>query len=160
MLSGAPQPLSKKPWASSEAARRTMRGNRRRDTAPELAVRRLLHAAGLRYRVDVQPLPGLRRRADVVFTRQKLAVFIDGCYWHGCPDHGTTPSTNREYWSSKVAANRRRDDDTNQRLQEAGWRVARYWEHEGPDTVAADVIRLVREARAAGASGRPPLDSD
>ena len=137
MLFNAPRPLSKSPWASSDAARRTMRGNRRRDTAPELAVRRLLHAAGLRYRVDAQPLAGLRRRADIVFRRRRLAVFIDGCYWHGCPEHGTTPSTNRDYWSSKVAANRARDEDTNARLTDAGWQVARYWEHEPPAAVAA-----------------------
>ena len=130
MLFGAPRPLSKEPWASSEAARRTMQGNRRRDTAPELAVRRLLHAAGVRYRVDAQPLPHLRRRADIVFRRQRVAVFIDGCYWHGCPEHGTTPATNRGYWSAKVAANRARDLDTVQRLTEAGWQPLRVWEHE------------------------------
>jgi DNA mismatch endonuclease (patch repair protein) len=120
-----------------------MQGNRRRDTAPELAVRRLLHASGCRYRVDIQPLPDLRRRADIVFTRQKIAVFIDGCYWHGCPVHGSTPQTNSEYWSSKVAANRARDADTNARLSEAGWHAARYWEHEQPSAVAADVLRLL-----------------
>jgi DNA mismatch endonuclease, patch repair protein len=130
-----------------------MQGNRRRDTAPELAVRRLLHAAGCRYRVDVPPLTGLRRRADVVFTKQKLAVFIDGCYWHGCPSHGTTPATNTEYWSSKVAANRRRDQDTNDRLGAAGWCVARYWEHEPAETVAADIMRRLRNMRALPAAG-------
>ena len=110
-------------------------------------MRRLLHAAGCRYRVDVQPLPGLRRRADIVFTKQKLAVFIDGCYWHGCPDHGTTPATNREYWSSKVAANRARDADTNARLQDAGWHAARYWEHEDPAEVTADILRRLSRLR-------------
>jgi DNA mismatch endonuclease (patch repair protein) len=141
VLFGAPRPLSPTPWASSDAVRRTMVGNRRRDTVPELAVRRLLHASGCRYRVDAQPLPGLRRRADIVFTKHRLAVFIDGCYWHGCPDHGTTPSTNRAYWSSKVEANRARDIDTNARLVAAGWIVARYWEHEAPEDVALDVLR-------------------
>lgn len=141
MLFGAPHPLSKDSWASSDAARRTMQGNRRRDTAPELAVRRLLHAAGCRYRVDAQPLPGLRRRADIVFARHKLAVFIDGCYWHGCSMHGTTPRTNSDYWSAKLAANRARDIDTVERLAEQGWQVARYWEHEDPVAVAADVLR-------------------
>lgn len=124
-----------------------MQGNRRRDTAPELAVRRLLHAAGCRYRVDVQPVPTIRRRADIVFTRQRLAVFIDGCYWHGCRDHGVMPSTNREYWSSKVAANRARDLDTNARLLDAGWHAVRYWEHELAEEVAADVLRRVAELR-------------
>lgn len=143
MLFGAPRPLSKQSWATSEAARRTMKGNRRRDTAPELAVRRLLHAAGLRYLVDAQPLPGLRRKADVVFRRQRIAVFIDGCYWHGCPEHGTTPTTNREYWTAKVAANRARDLDTDARLTEAGWQPVRFWEHEPPAEVASQVLRLL-----------------
>ena len=159
MLFGAPRPLSKDSWASSEAARRTMRGNRRRDTAPELAVRRRLHAAGLRYRVDVQPLAGLRRRADIVFTRQRLAVFIDGCYWHGCPEHVSTPTTNGEYWSAKVAANRRRDADTNARLAAAGWRVARYWEHEAPEAVADDIRRILREMERAPATPQGPAPS-
>ena len=141
MLFGAPRPLSKESWASSEAARRTMQGNRGRDTTPELAVRRLLHAAGCRYRVDMQPLPGLRRRADIVFPRHKLAVFIDGCYWHGCPAHRATPKTNTLYWSAKLASNRARDDDTNKRLAEQGWHAARYWEHEDALIVAADVLR-------------------
>lgn len=144
MLFGAPRPLSKQSWASSDAARRTMRGNRRRDTAPEMAVRRLLHAEGLRYRIDYQPVPTLRRRADVVFTKRRLAVFIDGCYWHGCPAHGSLPSTNRDYWASKIAANRLRDEDTTLRLTDAGWEVARYWEHESPIDIAADVVRRVR----------------
>lgn len=137
-----------------------MTGNRRRDTAPEMQVRRLLHASGLRYRVDVRPLPELRRRADLVFRGIRLAVFIDGCYWHGCPEHGTTPRTNREYWSSKVAANRRRDEDTNLRLTEAGWHVARYWEHEPPADVALEVQRLVMRRQAAGARQRPPPSAD
>lgn len=144
MLFDAPRPVSREPWASSQSVRRTMQGNRRRDTAPEIAVRRLLHAAGMRYRVDVQPLPELRRRADVVFRRQRVAVFIDGCYWHGCPEHGTTPRTNPEYWSAKVAANRARDADTDVRLSDAGWLAARYWEHVSPEDVAAEIIEEVR----------------
>ena len=160
MLFDAPRPLGKESWASSAAARRTMQGNRRRDTAPEVAVRRLLHAAGLRYRVDVQPLPDLRRRADVVFRRERVAVFIDGCYWHGCPEHGTTPSTNTGYWSAKVLANRARDRDTDARLAEAGWAGVRYWEHEEPVEVAADVLRIVTARRAEGASPRRASLSD
>src|SRR4051812_383393 len=92
-------------WASSPASRAVMRANRRRDTAPEMAVRRLVHAAGLRYLVDARPLVGLNRRADLVFTRVKVAVFIDGCYWHGCPEHGTAAKTNAAYWSSKISGN-------------------------------------------------------
>jgi DNA mismatch endonuclease (patch repair protein) len=119
-----------------------MRANRGRDTGPELAVRRLLHARGLRYRVD-HPLPfDRRRRADIVFTRAKVAVFIDGCFWHGCPDHGTTPRTNSAFWSAKIGRNRARDIDTDRRLRAAGWQVLRFWEHQTSEEVA-DAIRMV-----------------
>ena len=110
-------------WASTPAIRRTMLGNRRRDTAPELLIRRLLHAQGLRYRVD-WPLPfDRRRRADIVFTKQKVAVFIDGCFWHGCPEHYIAPRANREYWADKVAGNVARDRDTDTRSRDSGWTV-------------------------------------
>ena len=130
-------------WASSAAVRRSMQGNKGRDTSPELAVRRLLHAAGLRYRVNYRPLPGLRRTADVVFTRKKIAVFIDGCFWHSCPIHATSPKTNSSYWLSKLEANSARDADTNAQLQAAGWAVFRYWEHESSDAVAREVTEAV-----------------
>lgn len=90
-------------WASSEGTRLSMLGNRRRDTGPELAVRKLLHAGGLRYRVDVAPTTNRRRRADIVFTRQRVAVFIDGCFWHGCPEHRSIPKANAEYWGRSCA---------------------------------------------------------
>lgn len=125
-----------------------MRGNRRRDTRPELAVRRLLHAAGLRYRVDFAPLPDSRRlRADIVFTRARVAVFIDGCYWHGCPEHHRPARTNAEFWSAKIAGNRERDSRSDAMLRDAGWTVMRFWEHEEPIHVAA---RVRREVDAAG----------
>ena len=118
------------PTASSDAARSTMQANRRRDTGPELAVRRALHTRGMRYRVD-HPLPfDRRRRADIAFTRAKVAVFIDGCFWHGCPMHGTTPKTNSAFWVEKIARNRARDDDTTNRLEADGWIVLRFWEHD------------------------------
>jgi DNA mismatch endonuclease (patch repair protein) len=124
-----------------------MRANRGRDTGPELAVRRLLHARGLRYRVD-HPLPfDRRRRADIVFTRPKVAVFIDGCFWHGCPDHGTTPRTNSAFWSAKIARNRTRDADTDRRLVALGWRSLRVWEHEDPAEVAERVAGAVSGSR-------------
>jgi len=116
-----------------------MQGNKGRDTAPELAVRRLLHAAGLRYRVNYRPLPGLRRTADIVFTRKKIAVFIDGCFWHSCPEHGTSPKANSEYWLPKLEGNLARDAHTDVKLRAAGWTVMRFWEHEGPDAVAREV---------------------
>lgn len=116
-----------------------MRGNKRKDTAPELAVRRRLHAMGLRYRIDHPPVPGLRRRADIVFTRRRIAVFIDGCFWHSCPLHATTPKQNAEYWLPKLATNVERDRDTDARLTAAGWTVLRYWEHEAPELIAAEI---------------------
>jgi DNA mismatch endonuclease (patch repair protein) len=117
-----------------------MRGNRSRDTAPELVVRRLVHAMGLRYRVHTRPLPGLRRTADLVFTRQRVAVFIDGCFWHGCPEHHRQPGANAAYWSEKVARNRERDADTDAALKAAGWTVVRCWEHADP-AEAAEAIQ-------------------
>ncbi len=130
-----------------------MRANRGRDTGPELALRRALHARGLRYRVD-HPLPfDRRRRADILFTRAKVAVFIDGCFWHGCPEHGTMPRTNSAFWSAKIARNRSRDADTNARLQEAGWLVLRFWEHEPPERGAATVLRAVQRSLNAGSDG-------
>lgn len=131
------------PAASSPATRKSMQGNRRRDTAPELAIRRLLHAAGLRYRVDYPVEAGERRvRPDIVFTRRRLAVFLDGCYWHGCPEHCRIPTSNRDYWSAKIHRNRDRDQRTTEALLSAGWTVLRAWEHERSEDVAEQILRL------------------
>jgi DNA mismatch endonuclease (patch repair protein) len=127
-----------------------MKANRRRDTSPEMAVRRLAHAQGLRYRVDARPLPTLNRRADLVFTRAKVAVFVDGCYWHGCRAHGTAAQTNANYWSAKIARNRERDADTNERLTDSGWLVLRAWEHEDPDAVLTRIMTAVRGTSLGG----------
>ncbi len=116
-----------------------MQGNRGRDTRPELAIRSELHRRGLRYRVDVQPEKGLRCRADVVFRRQKVAVFIDGCFWHGCPDHGTKPTTNASYWKAKIARNVERDRRNDTFLGAAGWTVIRVWEHDPPREAATRI---------------------
>ena len=122
-----PHPGSSDPTVSARMA-----GLTRRDTAPEVAIRRLLHAQGLRYRV-AYPVPGLRRRSiDIAFTRRKVAVFVDGCFWHGCPEHGTQPRANASWWMTKLAANRARDADTTARLVDQGWVVIRVWEHEPP----------------------------
>ncbi|MGN8026220.1 very short patch repair endonuclease [Microbacterium sp. 22242] len=129
-------------WASIEESRRSMLANRRRDTSPELAVRQRIHAAGLRYRVDFPPIGG-RRRADIVFTKRKVAVFIDGCFWHGCPIHATFPKRNSEYWLPKLQRNIERDRDTDAQLQDAGWIVLRFWEHEAPDAVAQQIEHVV-----------------
>lgn len=125
-----------------------MQDQRSRDTAAELAVRRLVHAAGLRYRVDRAPLPGLRRRADLVFGPARLAVFIDGCFWHGCPEHGNRPRTNQQWWAAKLDRNRQRDQDTDERLQAAGWQVLRLWEHEDPRQAAARIHDAVLHRRS------------
>lgn len=133
-------------WASSEAVRRSMVANRGRDTSPELAVRRLLHASGLRYRVDVAPLRG-RSRADIVFTKARIAVFIDGCFWHGCPQHATSPKRNSDYWLPKLERNKERDEAATRRLQEAGWTVLRFWEHDDPTESAKAIITAVSTER-------------
>ncbi|WP_341854181.1 very short patch repair endonuclease [Brachybacterium sp. GPGPB12] len=133
------------PQPSNENARLTMQANRRKDTTPELAVRRRLHAAGPRYRVDFPAdATDRRRRADIVFTRVKVTVFIDGRFWHGCPEHFIPPKSNADYWGPKIARNMERDRTSTARLSDAGWRVLRFWEHEDPDDVAARIIDAVR----------------
>jgi DNA mismatch endonuclease, patch repair protein len=133
-------------WATSPATRRAMQANRRRDTAPEMAIRRLVHAAGLRYRVDARPISAARYTADMIFTRARVAVFIDGCWWHGCADHYRKPSSNTDYWSGKVARNRERDRLANEVLAAAGWIVVRVWEHEPPELAAHRIESTVRGA--------------
>lgn len=115
-----------------------MQSNRGRDTKPELAVRRLLHRAGYRYRVDFAPLRD-RRRADIVFTRRNLAVFIDGCFWHGCPQHASLPKSNVDYWLPKLARNVERDREADRDFRDAGWTVLRFWEHDDPEAVATAI---------------------
>jgi DNA mismatch endonuclease (patch repair protein) len=122
-----------------------MQSNRGRDTAPELAVRRLLHAHGLRYRVNYRPVTGLRRTADIVFTKQKVAVFIDGCFWHGCLDHYQRPASNQEYWDAKIAANRARDASTTELLSDSGWTVLRFWEHCTSADIATEIVTLIAQ---------------
>lgn len=131
-------------WASSPAARARMQSNKGRDTKPELALRSAVHALGLRYRVSAKPLPELRRTADLVFPRAKVAVFLDGCFWHGCPEHHTVATANGKFWAEKVAGNRTRDHDTDGRLVEAGWVSLRIWEHEDPRVAAQRVEEVVR----------------
>ena len=120
-----------------------MKSVRRRDTACEVELRSELHKRGLRYRVD-WPLPGTRRRADVAFPRARVAVFVDGCFWHGCPEHKTVPRSNREWWQAKLLANMARDLDTNRKLIRQGWKVLRFWEHEDMDRATVEIERAVR----------------
>jgi DNA mismatch endonuclease (patch repair protein) len=116
-----------------------MSGQRSRDTGPELLLRSELHLRGLRYFVHRRPVPELRRTADIVFPRAKLAVFVDGCFWHGCPVHGNVPRTNEWYWPEKIERNVQRDAHTDRVLGEAGWKVIRIWEHT-PVAEAADAV--------------------
>ena len=121
----------------------------RRDTRPELALRRALHARGLRYRLDVAIVPGTRRRVDIAFPNAKVAIFVDGCFWHRCPSHGTSPSSNADWWAAKLDGNVARDRDTDVRLGSAGWTVFRVWEHEGMVAAAERVAATVRQGQAA-----------
>lgn len=136
------------PQAPTAAKSAAMAHQRRRNTSPELAVRSVLHRHGMRYRVEF-PLPGLpRRRADIAFPRQKVAVFVDGCFWHGCPEHATVPHKNRLWWQEKLARNVVRDRETDAHLTMMGWVVIRCWEHEAPES-AANRIRHEVLARLA-----------
>lgn len=117
-----------------------MRANRSRDTKPELLLRSRLFSMGLRYRVAQRPVPNLRRTADLLFTRQRVAVFVDGCFWHGCPEHHRPARQNAEFWRTKIEANRKRDAETDERLAEAGWRIVRIWEHEPVEVAIQRVL--------------------
>ncbi|MFC5914903.1 very short patch repair endonuclease [Streptomyces pulveraceus] len=143
-----------KPSSPEVSARMSRQSNR--DTKPEVAVRKLLHASGYRYRVN-ERVPGMTRRTiDIAFTRAKVAVLIDGCFWHGCPVHATQPKSNAEWWRAKLERNMARDRETNEHLAGEGWTVLRFWEHEAPGGVAEQVAAVVdrsgigRRARRGG----------
>jgi len=120
-----------------------MRATPRKDTTPELRLRRAIHARGLRYRIDRTIDHASRRRVDIVFVAQRVAVFVDGCFWHGCASHATWPKNNAAWWRTKILANRRRDLSTNRRLRSLGWRVVRVWEHEDVDSAVARILRVL-----------------
>jgi DNA mismatch endonuclease, patch repair protein len=136
-----------------------MRAQRERDTGIEREIRSRLHARGLRFRVHRRLIPGSRREVDVVFPGAKVAVFVDGCFWHGCPEHGTWPQNNADFWRRKIEANVHRDRDTNARLEADGWTVVRVWEHESPAEAVARIAAAVDAAtpspRRAPAPPRP-----
>jgi DNA mismatch endonuclease (patch repair protein) len=141
-----------KPSSPSVSAR--MSSQPSKDTAAELLIRRRLHAAGLRYRVEY-PVPGMaRRRIDVGFTSVKVAVLIDGCFWHGCPQHATQPKSNAQWWRQKLDRNIERDKETTEHLMAAGWEVLRFWEHESPDEVALRIATAVERRRIQRGLGR------
>ncbi len=112
-------------WATSAATRKSMRANKSQGTRPEMALRRELHKRGLRYRIGVAPLSGVRRTVDIAFPRLKVAVMVDGCFWHGCPEHHRAPKEHSKYWEGKVRRNMERDLQTTHLLEDAGWHVLR-----------------------------------
>jgi DNA mismatch endonuclease (patch repair protein) len=122
-----------------------MENQPQRDTGPELKIRSILHRLGFRYRVDYQPIKGIRRRADVAFIGPRVTVFVDGCFWHGCPEHGTWPKANSKFWRNKIETNKKRDAETTKLLEKAGWKVVRVWEHEDPVIAAKKIAGIVRD---------------
>jgi DNA mismatch endonuclease (patch repair protein) len=126
-----------------------MRAIRRRDTKPELALRSELHKRGYRFRVDypISTHAG-RVRPDVVFVRRRVAVFIDGCFWHGCPEHGGRPKSNSRYWDAKLARNRERDQEQAAALTASGWVVVRVWEHEETPAAADRISAVIQLAQS------------
>ena len=140
-------PLSREPAPPMGSSER-MRRQRTKDTRAELMLRRELHSLGLRYRVHRRPIPSLRCQADVLFGPARIAVMIDGCFWHGCPLHGTWPKSNAVWWRDKIEGNQRKDESTDLALSRAGWTVVRVWEHEDPVEAAQRVACLVHAHRA------------
>ena len=125
-----------------------MQGNKKRDTRPELVIRRAVHAMGFRYRVAARPVTTARWTADMVFPGPRVAVFIDGCFWHGCPNHFKAPRTNTDYWRPKIERNKARDEQVNSVLAAEGWTVVRIWEHEAPSAAVAEIVDAVQRKSA------------
>jgi len=149
-----------KPSPSSDAAIKRMKAAKPTDTAPEKALRFELQRKGLTFLVDERPIKELNRKADILFRYAKVAVFVDGCFWHGCPIHGTLSKANAEYWSNKIAQNKSRDLDTNHELKKYGWRVIRIWEHEDPELVSKMIFEIViRRLRKFGVNGSETIST-
>ncbi|UVF22803.1 very short patch repair endonuclease (plasmid) [Microvirga terrae] len=136
---------------SSPDASRRMARVRQKGTRAEIDLRRALHAKGLRYRLQVPLLTKPRRVVDVVFPTARVAVFVDGCFWHGCPEHGSWPKSNADFWRDKIETNRMRDADTDRRLEAQGWRVVRVWTHEDAREAAERIAQIVNEQKKVGA---------
>lgn len=133
----------------NDHVRRQMREQRERDTGIERSLRTALHQRGLRFRLHRRLLKGSRREADIVFVGARVAVFVDGCFWHGCPKHGTWPTNNKDFWRQKIEANQKRDAETTEQLTALGWKVIRVWEHEEPVHASDQIAGLVRESHVA-----------
>lgn len=136
---------------SSHDASRRMARVRQKGTQAEIDLRRVLHAKGLRYRLHVLLLTKPRRLADIVFPSAKIAVVVDGCFWHGCPEHASWPKSNADFWREKIETNRTRDADTDQRLNALGWKTVRVWEHEDAREAANRIAELVDARKKNGA---------
>jgi DNA mismatch endonuclease, patch repair protein len=134
------------PRPSDQATARRMREQKQEDTACEIKIRQVLHRQGLRYRLHIRPIGSLNRRADIVFRRNKLAVFIDGCFWHGCPLHWKPPQRHSVWWTRKIALNRERDRETIRILRAHGWKVIRVWEHEESNHAARRIAKLLSQS--------------
>ena len=147
-MSASSNQIPPAPLPSSAGASAVMRGNRKVDTQPEIALRRELHSRGHRFLKNARPETDIGCRVDIVFRGPRLAVFVDGCFWHGCPAHGTRPRTNASYWEPKIARNMQRDRENNELLARRGWHVLRVWEHEltadAASRVEAELTRLSR----------------
>jgi len=137
----------KTPKSRSVAVRNVMRANRGVNTGPEIRLRSLVHKAGLRYAIDVRPEEDINRRADLVFRSAKVAVFVHGCFWHGCPRHYVLPKSNKKYWADKVRRNRERDQETKRLLSKRGWKVLVYWEHQSVDSCGIRTLQTVKQRR-------------
>lgn len=148
---GPAEPAPRDPVPLDQATTDRMSAQASTDTKPEVVLRKRLYAAGLRYRIH-RRVPGTRRTIDIAFVGAKVAVFVDGCFWHGCPEHGRIPKHNRDWWTAKIEGNAARDADTTRRLIEAGWAVVRIWEHEPVESAAAQVAAVVTRRR----QRRPP----
>ena len=140
-------PRIRTPKSRSIAVRNVMQANRGVDTGPEIRLRSLVHKAGLRYAIDVRPEADINRRADLVFRAAKVAVFVNGCFWHGCPKHYSSPKSNKRYWSEKVRRNRERDIETRFLLKRRGWRVLVFWEHQPAQSCGERVVSVVSERK-------------
>lgn len=136
-----------KPAPSSRAALARMKAAKPRDTAPEKALRSALHKKGLRFRIDQKPIKELNRKADIVFRSAKVAIFVDGCFWHGCPIHGTQAKANAEFWKNKIKRNQERDLETNRLLKKAGWKVIRVWEHENSEKASRKINKVINQGK-------------
>lgn len=147
------------PEAGSPAIRAKMQAQKAKDTKPEMQLRRALHARGLRFRVDAKLPEAGRRTADIAWAGRRIAVFVDGCFWHGCPDHFVLPKSHSRWWQEKIQRNRDRDEDTTRMLLDQGWTVIRIWEHAATSDAASFVQNIVHHEHAASAAPDEPVKS-